>query len=124
MRLTLSSAESDAKLPPDSIALLATIFCGCGNSEEVWEWVHSYLEMLHGRVDGERPAWMPESGPEYLAAYVLDHIGLTEHGISIHYPWLTTSGIEALAFLNEHGVDWRESGRWVDSAGCVRSNSD
>lgn len=106
-----------AKLLPAPVAKLHDIMCGCGDPEAVWAWVLAYLRGMDGRVD----AWKPETGPDYLAAYLLDDLGLTEHGTTIRASWLTPLGRQTLAFLEENGADWPEKGWWIDADGCTHS---
>jgi hypothetical protein len=104
-----------AKLLPEYIREITEIFCGCGQPETAWQWIKDYLTLCHERK-WEKGCWAPETGQDYLAVYLMDHLRLTEHGTSVRYCWLEKKGEQVLAFLNEHGVDW-EDGKWVDEAG-------
>lgn len=107
-----------AKLLPLSIAKIDSCFCGCGDPEAAWGWVLTYLLGLKLHA----PPNEPESGAEWVAIYLMDHLGMTEHGSCLHGAWLTDSGEEALAFLVEHGSGWQESNSagWIDAAGVYR----
>lgn len=90
---------------PASIEKLCGVFCGCGNPGAVWQVILDELARCEG---GTGKKW-PETGHEYLAAYVVDYAGMTEHGGSVGGAWLTPEGEEALKFLREWGADWSES---------------
>lgn len=121
--LVAEQLAEGARLLPDSIASLASFFCGCGDPEAVWEWVKTYLSMLNERSASRRDwPWKPETGPEYLSVYLLDHLGFMEHGGTVDCPWLLPAGEEALAFLSEHGSEWASRGWWIDSSGVTLSD--
>lgn len=109
-----------AKLLPAPIAKLHDIMCGCGDPEAVWAWVLAYLTERNA-LDG---GWRPKTGTDYLAVYLLDDLGLTEHGATIRVAWLTDTGRECLAFLEEHGASWQGKGWWIDADGCTHSTFD
>jgi hypothetical protein len=112
-------SRPERKLPA-SVVHLDDMFCGCGDTSAAWDWVKEYLLRLHQRDDGAGWTWKPETGAEYIAAYLLDHLELTEHGSTIRCPWLTDSGREMLAFLEAEGSDWQDKGPWVDADGIGR----
>ena len=75
-------------------------------------WVLNHLRRF------EKPkGWEPESGAEWIAAYLLDHLKLTEHGSSVRAGWITAEGKELVLFLETEGVDWFENSEWIDSEG-------
>lgn len=100
---------------PDPISKISSVFCGCGAHSTAWNWVFDYLE----RVSRKSYYESIDDGATLIAAYLMSHLGLTEHGSSIHGCWLTDAGSEALAFLNEHGSDWDQKAEWIDSSGLT-----
>jgi hypothetical protein len=95
---------------PDPIVKLAGMFCGCCTVETTWGAVLQELERLDQMQFAENDG---------LAAAIVDHLGLSDHGVSIRGGWLTSAGQEALAFLRENGVDWQSRGEWIDSEGVT-----
>lgn len=91
---------------PEPITRLDEMFCGCGEPETVWTWVRDYLAFLRPGSGGW--PFKPETGPEYLAVYILDHLELTDHGSTIRCPFLTDVGEEVLAFLEANGPNWKD----------------
>lgn len=77
--------------------------CGCGDPVEVLRMVRDELGRLDTRPgDGSRqPA--PEGRDWRLLGYLLDAWGLTEHGTSLAWPWLTDEGRDLLAALHSVG---------------------
>lgn len=79
-------------------------FCGCGNPDEFVEGLRQYLIICKLRYDDRVPeeyklnidtaAYRPY---EYLA----DKAGLTEHGSSVTYAWITDEGEKLLKELNK-----------------------
>lgn len=70
--------------------------CGCGDPVGVLGLIRDELARLSTRKD--RPDAPPT--PEwYLLAYSLDAWGLTEHGTSLGWPWLTEEGEALLAAM-------------------------
>lgn len=116
-RLIDQAIARGAKMLPDSIRDISACFCGCGSPDVAWQWVLDYLAR-HGDEDAAKRWTAAETGPEWIAVYLMDHLDLTEHGTGIRGAWLTERGEEALAFLREHGPDWDEKGYFVDSEGC------
>lgn len=109
-----------ARLLPASIVSISEVFCGCGSPQAAWAWVRDYLKE---RETGSNAPY-PEAGLEWVAIYLMDHLGLTEHGSNIAWCWLTEGGKEALAFLEENGPDWASRGWWIDSEGTTHSDLD
>lgn len=70
--------------------------CGCGDPEVVLAMIRDELARLS--LKGDRPE--PERAPAwYLLAYSLDAWGLSEHGTSLGWPWLTDEGEALLAAM-------------------------
>ena len=93
---------------PDAMMGLANLVCGCATPESTWGEILSELERL------EREEYRDDG----LAAHIVDHLRLSEHGTSVRGGWLTEDGAVALAFLREHGIDWSaDKGFFVDSDG-------
>jgi hypothetical protein len=103
------TAINKEKSLPDGIMHLAEIFCGCVTTENTWQPIIDELERLD-RGEYKRD--------DDLAASIVDHLKLSEHGTSIRGGWLTPLGKEALEFLREHGADWADKGTWIGSDGC------
>ena len=100
---------NDPKPLPDSILKIAELFCGCATIENTWALVRLELERL-GRAEYK--------ADDDLAAHLVDHLGLSEHGTSVRGGWLTDPGCEALAWFQENGDDGvHEKGPWIDSEG-------
>lgn len=81
---------------PDSLMELNRMLCGCGDPVAVVEAVHAELK----RSEAKEWKQGPETGAEWLLVYTLDHLGMTEHGSSVHCAWLTADGAESLAWLD------------------------
>lgn len=85
-------------------------FCGCGCPEEVMNYIEGILSALKTRsetsweVDTVDQAIGGEKyGPQhYFIMYVLDAMGLTEHGGGVLGCWLSEKGIQ---FLNKLKMD-------------------
>jgi hypothetical protein len=77
----------------DLRVFLSDRFCGCGSPEAASGALLRLLRLhpLHENR-AEFDAWMPDDGIEYLLLYMLDGWGLTEHGGSVAYAWLTSTG--------------------------------
>lgn len=97
---------------PNSMKKLAEVFCGCCTPENTWKPILEELERL------DRKEYKSDDD---LASAIVDHSGLSEHGGSIRGGWLTPTGEEALAFLREYGIEWRdhEAGPFEDDEGCL-----
>lgn len=108
---------------PDGIAKVADVFCGCGSPCDAWVEVHKELKRCG--TEGDAKQAPNDSGLWYIMAYLLDHSGLTEHGTSIRWAWLTADGAAALAFLDEWGSEWpeHESADFVRKDGVVIGGS-
>ena len=79
-------------------------FCGCGYPEETRAYLLGILKAIKQRSDSD---WKEDTidqainNPEmfrYFMLYVLDAMGLTEHGSNVGGSWLTEKGI---AFVKE-----------------------
>lgn len=110
----MTDTNTDSIILPSSIAKIGSIFCGCSDPQLAWQWVFDYLE---AKENGH--FHHPEEGSEMIAVYLMDHLQMTEHGVSVAGAWLTDEGKEALAFLKEHGTDWQEKGTWIDKDGVM-----
>jgi hypothetical protein len=89
---------------PVGIAKINNHFCGCGDAALAWQEIHDELKRC---ALESKPLIDEKGGLWYIMAYLLDHCGLTEHGTSVHYPWLTAEGEKALEFLNQWTADWK-----------------
>lgn len=98
---------------PEGVCKLTNIFCGCCTAESTTGLILAELERL------EREEYIENDG---LAAAIVDHCGLSEHGSSIRGGWLTPEGVAALAFFREHGADWRDKIVCVDAEGVHYGN--
>lgn len=109
---------------PEAVVKVVNIFCGCGNPEAAWQVIRNYLHefSLMGDDWGKRTLEI-ETGEQYIVAYLLDHLKLTEHGGSVGGSWLTDDGEEVLTFLNKWGANWQEekSVEFVDKDGTSYS---
>jgi len=117
-------SERLEKEVPKYLQQALAINCGCGRPDAVWSTYLYYLQFAadtHVRwgggpregdpiteEDAELDDW--RAGREWLPAYLLDHFGWTDHGGGVHYAWLTATGKEVLAFLQEYGSAWLEDG--------------
>ncbi len=109
-------AELPIIVVPEGIAKLHGMLCGCIDRAPVWKLLCEHLERdasEHKQSVEFTPQW-------YITESVLDHCGLTEHGIAIRYSWLTDKGRAALAFLLMHGDGWseREDVEFLDDKEC------
>lgn len=93
-------SEPEGILVPKGIEKLAEITCGCSSTETTWGLFFAEMERL------ERGEFKPNDD---LTTAVCAWAGISEHGTSVRGGWLTENGKAALAFLREHGVDWRSS---------------
>ena len=105
-------------LVPPGIERLDDVFCGCGLPDLAWQAIKEELD----RVSQEhaKRSYLKDAGEWYVVAYLLDHLGLTEHGGSVGAAWLTIEGERALAFLNQWGTSWHENNavEFIDSKNC------
>jgi len=110
------------KVLPDSVYELSRKICGCGWPPKAWRCVKALLERaamdVHPRLPDEDDLG---SDSVWFAEYLLDSMGLLEHGSNIEWAWLTDKGREMLEFLREHGCDWCESATiaWLGSDECL-----
>lgn len=99
-------------------------FCGCGDPETALRYIRDLLRLIGERgPDSFAPGGMDQwnewykghrakvdaffhddRGAEYLAYYLLDDKGLTEHGGSVP-GWLTPKGKDILADLEAHSAE-------------------
>lgn len=87
----------------DLIAIGILNFCGCGDQDSALIFIRDVLEILgsdytHSRFDGFFPE--DKQGMKYFTLYMLDNLGLEEHGISTP-GWLTDKGKEVLEDLQK-----------------------
>jgi len=113
--------DENCPLLPPGIAALANVFCGCGSEELRWQVV---LNHLRAAKVGEsaRPLPDPWSGEDYIVSDLLNHEELLGHGVSTHFCWITDEGEAALAFLEQYGANWLETGEFVDADDCHYGN--
>ena len=79
-------------------------FCGCGAPEETREWLGKVMAIIGKRRTPEWASWDEveatiqgdKSSLTYFVLYVLDAMGLTEHGGSVGGCWLTEKGRKLL----------------------------
>lgn len=88
-------------------------FCGCGNPEDIVENLHQYLIICKLRSDDR----VPEEYKLNLSTdiyrpyeYLADKAGLTDHGGSIGYAWITEKGDELLKKLNKTFFEFMQEG--------------
>lgn len=86
-------------------------FCGCGDAPATRSYLFGILKAIEGRhasnwqvdeVDGAIGSSV-EAG-RYFVLYVLDAMGLTEHGSSVNGCWLTEKGLQLLRELEQENV--------------------
>jgi hypothetical protein len=91
---------------PPGVYELHYMLCGCINRPAVWGLFRQHLE--RGAAVGDAKG-MPAFTPDwYVVECLLDHIGLTEHGTSIRFAWITDKGREVLKFLADYGDGWAD----------------
>lgn len=90
---------------------LDSFFCGCGMPNAACGALLRFLS-LHERSDDswerqrkERDQWIPDDGLQMLVLYLIDSLGLLEHGGSVGGSWLTDKGAAVLARLREEQAD-------------------
>lgn len=91
---------------PKGLWALWNKYCWCGQPALVWIEVQRELERCDVVGVGKRAL---NTGLEYMMAYVLDSIDLTEHDGSVGGARLTEEGREVLAFLRRYGVEWEDA---------------
>lgn len=77
--------------------------CGCGDPPLVLAMIRDELAHCSIRI-ANRPS-LPATPERHLLAYSLDAWGLTEHGTSLAWPWLTDEGEELLAAMQSVDLD-------------------
>ncbi len=77
-------------------------FCGCGNEDAALNYVKNVLQLLS--TDKSRQGidkfFEGRDDIKYFTFYMLDHLGLEEHGVSTP-GWLTDKGKEVLEDLQK-----------------------
>lgn len=91
-------------------------FCGCGNPEDVLDFLRQTLSAIRDRSSSRdrENTLLPLDSPLALTyRYWLDAQGWTEHGGSVYGAWLTKEGKEVLVML-EAADDLEEAvkGSW------------
>lgn len=114
------------KLPSDltPINLLAYLYnawgnCGCSETAEMVKSLLRLLDWMGGDKETRYEALYPEVGTFYLLAGRLDDLGLTEHGASIRFPWLTEDGKRLLAALKSTDPESIEDAQGEAYDGCT-----
>lgn len=81
-------------------------FCGCGNPEEACRALHDLL-VLHPLYENQEALrrLLPNEGSRQFMLYILDAMGLTEHGTSVNGAWLSDKGQAVLAALRIEADD-------------------
>lgn len=100
-------------------------WCGCGNPDMVLMYMRDVLAMLHKRSEDSRADASPDGSTwaanseelykllnfkacEPLALsylYMLDELGLTEHGGNVMGSWLTPAGKDLLTILQNTDIE-------------------
>jgi hypothetical protein len=90
-------------------------FCGCGDPEGTQDWLQRVLTSLKGSPDpwvdwADRVAVLNSDldAMRYFVLYVLDAMGLTEHGGSVGGAWLTAKGRKFLVELEADAARRKE----------------
>lgn len=79
--------------------------CGCGNGWASMTYIRDILRLIRGR-DGSDEGYkrcddfFHSEGEKYTMYYLLDDLGLTDHGTSVP-GWLSEKGVEVLEDLEE-----------------------
>jgi len=82
------------KLPP-CLVKFHELLCGCDSPGKVYDVLLKYLE----RLSKDKTGSGYKTAYELFFLYAVDHCGITDHGTSIGYAWLTEDGKQALEFL-------------------------
>jgi len=93
--------------------------CGCSETDEMVKSLQRLLEWMEGDKSTRYDALYPEIGTFYLLAGRLDSLGLTEHGTSIRYPWLTDEGKRLLSALQSTTPEAIEEAQGEAYDGCT-----
>jgi hypothetical protein len=91
-------------------------FCGCGLPTEAMVFLRDVLQVLNGKQGVDFKSFdaklgelgLPDGGLRYFVFYMIDHLGLTEHGGSVNGAWLTDKGRDVLAHIEKYGSDYRQ----------------
>ena len=117
MDLLLAGLADGDQFLPEQVARIDDLVCGCGEPWRVWDWVGERLN------DIAKENWNePASGAEWLAVYLLDRKGYTEHGGSLPWCWLTDDGLILLGFLCRNGSNWSDHKHWIGADGITRGS--
>jgi hypothetical protein len=81
--------------------------CGCSELDKMRETLIRLLEWHNSEIDKrcDYSDLYTEDGIFYLLAGRLDFLGLSEHGGSIRYPWLTENGKKFLFALTKFSAE-------------------
>lgn len=80
--------------------------CGCSEIDEMRTTLIRLMEWHEiEKNTAQYQTLYNEVGVFYLLAGMLDHLGLSEHGVAIRYPWLTPDGKRLLEALKRHTAD-------------------
>lgn len=85
--------------------------CGCGSPTSVSESLCRLLELhpMYEHREEVEAYFNHNDGLECLVLYMLDHLGLTEHGGSVCGGWLTDKGKDVLQALQCERADGFEA---------------
>lgn len=90
---------------PKSILSFQELMCSCGQPEQCWEWLLSYLQKLASGTSGYQ--FDTKVPTEWLAVYIVhQHCGMTTHGGGILSSWLTPEGRKACDWLLVKGTEF------------------
>ncbi len=80
--------------------------CGCGNPDWVTQAMGAYLALVESFGAQRTPVQqIPDDDlAAYLLANMADQVGLTEHGTTIYWCWLTPAGKRWLELCRM--IDW------------------
>ena len=103
-------------------ALLGQWFCGCGQPEEATASLLRLLQ-LHPIYTHQREfdELVSSAGMQYLLLYMVDTMGLTEHGGSVGGAWLTDRGEALMERLRLEGV--ADDFRSLSESCCIHGYS-
>lgn len=90
---------TDSELDSEEEFIQLFGFCGCGRPEKVMLYIRDYLLEVSKDISKRD---MKDDAAYWMAAYLCDDKGLTEHGSSVAGAWLTDLGREWLEKLNKY----------------------